>query len=146
MTQKNVIRTGRVSSIDYQKGTYEVTYTDRGESVTAQLPSVSNGEYRMPNIGDVVLVNHLSNGTSAGVAVGTIWNDSNRPPEGFKGLYRKELGQTPGEAFERYDATKGEYLLCINGARITVDETGKVRIESPTKIEIAAPKVDIIEG
>lgn len=27
-------RTGRVSAIDYETGTYEVTYADRGKSVT----------------------------------------------------------------------------------------------------------------
>lgn len=31
------IRTGRVSAIDYQAGTYEVTYFDRGRSVTRKI-------------------------------------------------------------------------------------------------------------
>ena len=30
-------RTGRVSAIDYEAGTYEVTYFDRGKSVTRQI-------------------------------------------------------------------------------------------------------------
>lgn len=151
---KSVIRTGRVSSIDYKRGTCEVTYSDRGESVTASLPSLSNGEYRMPNVGDVVLVNHLSNGTSAGVVVGTIWNDTNKPPEGYKGLYRKEFGTEPGQAFERYDAGTGEYVLAsdkkikitANEAVISISESGAVEITSPVSIRIAAPTVDIVEG
>ena len=34
-------RTGRVSSIDYAAGTYEVTYFDRGRSVTRKINAMS---------------------------------------------------------------------------------------------------------
>ena len=44
----SVVRTGRVSAIDYKRGTYQVTYYDRGQSVTQTINAVSNGEYRMP--------------------------------------------------------------------------------------------------
>ena len=40
---------------------------------------------------------------------GTVWNRSNRPAEGFAGLYRKEYGEKAGQAFERYDANTGIY-------------------------------------
>ena len=53
-------RTGRVSAIDYKAGTYEVTYFDRGKSVTRQINAISNGEYKMPSIGQVVSVSHNS--------------------------------------------------------------------------------------
>lgn len=33
-------RTGRVSAIDYEAGTYEVTYFDRGKSVTRQIGKI----------------------------------------------------------------------------------------------------------
>ena len=33
----NTNRTGRVSAIDYEAGTYEVTYFDRGQSVTRKI-------------------------------------------------------------------------------------------------------------
>ena len=46
-------RTGRVSAIDYEAGTYEVTYFDRGKSVTRQINAMSNGEYKMPCVGPV---------------------------------------------------------------------------------------------
>lgn len=41
-------RTGRVSAIDYEAGTYEVTYFDRGKSVTRQINAMSNGESTTP--------------------------------------------------------------------------------------------------
>ena len=109
MGSNSTNRTGRVSSIDYERGTYEVTYTDRGKSVTRQINAQSNGEYKMPNIGQVVSVSHSSNGTAAAVTTGTVWNDSNKPAEGYKGLYRKEYGEKKGQAYERYDANTGVY-------------------------------------
>lgn len=109
-------RTGRVSSINYKAGTYEVTYLDRGQSVTMQVNAVSNGEYKMPQVGQVVTVSHNSNGSAAAVTGGTVWNQSNRPAEGYKGLYRKELGEKPGEAYDRYDANTGAFSQVIRGS------------------------------
>lgn len=110
----SVNRAGRVSSVDYERGTYEVTYFDRGRSVTRQINAMSNGEYKMPNVGQVVQVSHQSNGTAAGLTFGTVWNDSNKPAEGYKGLYRKEYGSLKGQAYERYDENTGEYTQYVD--------------------------------
>ena len=64
---ESIIRTGRVSSIDYESGTYEVTYADRGKTVTRRINAMSNGEYKMPRVGQIVSVSHISNGTAAGL-------------------------------------------------------------------------------
>ena len=111
----SVVRTGRVSAIDYKRGTYEVTYYDRGQSVTRLLNAVSNGEYRMPAIGQIVSVCHNSNGQTAATAVGTIWSRSNAPPEGFKGLWRKDYGGKAGKAYSRYDDNTGVFGQYIDG-------------------------------
>lgn len=79
----STIRVGRVSSIDYESGTYEVTYADRGRTVTQRMNAVSNGEYKMPRVGQMVSVFHTSNGTAAGTTMGTVWNRSNKPAEGY---------------------------------------------------------------
>ena len=112
---KSTNRTGRVSAIDYQAGTYEVTYWDRDQSVTRKINALSNGEYKMPRIGDIVSVSHNSNGTAAGTAAGTIWNQSNRPAEGYEGLYRKEYSNNPGQAYSRYDEKTGVYTQYVDG-------------------------------
>lgn len=109
MGSNSTNRTGRVSSVDYKRGTYEVTYFDRGKSVTRQINATSNGEYKMPSVGQVVSVSHNSNGSAAAVSTGTVWNASNKPAEGYKGLYRKEYGEKAGQAYERYDANTGVY-------------------------------------
>lgn len=108
-------RTGRVSAIDYEAGTYEVTYFDRGKSVTRQINAMSNGEYKMPCVGQVVSVAHNSNGTAAGTTTGTVWNKTNKPVEGYKGLYRKEYGTSrKGQAYSRYDENTGVYTQYVD--------------------------------
>ena len=145
MSSASTNRTGRVSSIDYDRGTYEVTYKDRGQSVTREINMISNGEYKMPKIGQTVQVNHNSNGTEAGVTPGTVWNSSNTPAEGYEGLFRKEYGQQKGECYERYDSNTGVYTQYApqrtgrncNGeifdeakGSITLTAAGQVQIES----------------
>jgi len=109
MAKASMNRTGRVSKVNYKEGTCEVTYFDRGQSVTRKVNVVSNGEYKMPEIDELVAVAHNSNGSAAAVVAGSVWNQSNRPAEGYKGLYRKEYGSRTGESYERYDARTGQY-------------------------------------
>lgn len=107
-------RTGRVSAIDYEAGTYEVTYFDRGKSVTRQINAISNGEYKMPTVGQIVSVSHNSNGTAAATTTGTVWNKTNTPAEGYKGLYRKEYASKKGQAYDRYDENTGVYTQYVD--------------------------------
>lgn len=99
------IRIGIISSVNYEKGMLSVVYPDRDNSVTGDLPYINmNGEYKMPNVDDMVLVLHLSNGTAMGIVIGTVWNNNNVPFESGEGLFRKELGMVPNEAYIRYDS------------------------------------------
>lgn len=132
----NLIRTGRVSSIDYQAGTFEVTYFDRGQSVTQKINAISNGEYKMPNIGQMVSVIHNSNGTAAACSMGTIWNAANRPVEGYKGLFRKEYGTEPGQAFSRYDANTGVFTMTVGKVIITINGDGSVHLNAPDGVTV----------
>lgn len=91
------IRLGKISSIDYAKGMARVVYHEKDDDVTRLIPLLSH-EYKMPPVGSQVLVVHLSNGTEAGVVLGRPWSDKNAPPEGGANLYRKDLGQNPGDA------------------------------------------------
>ena len=107
-------RTGRVSAINYKAGTYEVTYFDRGKSVTREINAQSNGEYMMPAVGQIVSVSHNSNGTATATTTGTVWNKTNAPAEGYAGLYRKEYSNKKGQAYDRYDANTGVYTQYVD--------------------------------
>ena len=97
------IRVGNVSSIKYKKGLIEVTYPDLDDSVTDALPVFSlTGEYKMPKVGDEVLVVHLSNGETAGIVLGKFWGGDEKPKAYGQNVFRKELGDTQGECYIQY--------------------------------------------
>lgn len=109
------IRIGRVSSIDYQNGMMRILYSDRDNGVTKDMPYLSfNDEYKMPAVGQYVLVVHLSNGSEAGVILGSYWNEANRPINAKKGMYRKEFGIYPGQAFLSFDSEQEKMVLSAN--------------------------------
>lgn len=95
------VRTGRVSAVNYKTGMIRVTYPDRDDMVTQEIP-LQSFEYNMPSIGDMVQVNHLSNGAEMGVVMSNFWHDDNVPFEGKEGLWRKELSKTKNRAIMRY--------------------------------------------
>nr|WP_294490730.1 hypothetical protein [uncultured Anaerosporobacter sp.] len=116
---KDIIRTGEVSSIDFKNGMIKVTYQDRDNDVTDSIPYLSlNGEYKMPNEGDMVVVLHLSNGSSFGIALGTFWSDGNKPYKTGKGLYRKELSNALNEAYFEYDSSTNTLIIKANNVVI----------------------------
>lgn len=115
---EKLIRIGKVSSVNYDKGMIRVTYPDRDDSVTAEIPVFSfTDEYKMPPIGAEVLVLHLSNGSAAGVMMGRYWNEKNAPPVSGAGVFRKELGEVTGEAYLQYK----DETLTIHAPKIKLD-------------------------
>lgn len=121
----DAVRIGLVSAINYKNGTVRVTYPDRDDCVTAEIPIFSfTGEYKPPKVGEEVLVLHLSNGEEAGVMLGKYWSGENRPPISGKG-FRKELGETVGEAYLQYK----NGTLTIHAGTIRLD--GSVSCPNP---------------
>ena len=139
-------RIGYVSSIDYENGLCEVHYPDRDDTVTEKVPFISNREYRMPEVEDLVAVLHPGDSPEDAVVLGTIWNVKIKPAEGKKGIYRKEYSNKNGEAYRKFDAdakeltdkVKGKKSLeaenleiKVGGATVTVGKSGAVTINSP---------------
>lgn len=154
--QKDLLRIGRISSINYPNGTARVTYEDKDQSTTVEVAFTAY-QYWMPKVGAQVLVGHLSSGTSSAVILGPIYHDGNRPVEGAPGVYRKEYSNTPGKAGERYDDTSGAYSQSIDGtADINCsgswtahagDDTGAaIQMNPDGSITIIAPKGITISG
>lgn len=101
---ERLIRIGRVSSVDYENGMVSVTYPDLDDATTDAFPVFSfTDEYKMPGIGQDVLVLHLSNGQTAGIVMGKLWNRQNIPPNSGENVFRKEFGKIYGEAYIEYN-------------------------------------------
>lgn len=130
------IRIGKISSVDYQSGMAKVTYRDKDESVTMDYPTINfNDEYRMPEPGQYVAVAHMSNGSSRGVILGTVWNKKNIPQETGKDLYRKDFSRKKDAAYVRYSDETGEYL--VKAANIHINGVNETILDGP-EVEIAA--------
>lgn len=102
---KRTVRIGKVSKINYKTGMIRVTYPDLDDSVTAEFPVFSfTDEYKMPKIGQEVLVLHLSNGESAGILLGKYWNKKNLPPDYGQGknVFNKEIDEEYGKVYINY--------------------------------------------
>lgn len=149
MEEKCSLRIGKISTIDYPKGIAKITYEDKGDSTTAFFSFLA-WQYWMPNIGDQVMVAHLSNGSCAATILGPVWHDDHRPPEGFKGLYRKDFNREYGKAFERYDHNTGVYSIKIGATTVTIKADGSIQIEAPAGININTPQItvtgDVVAG
>ena len=130
------LRVGKVSSIDYENGMMQVVYPDKNNEVTAKMPYANfNDEYRMPKIGEMVLVGHMSNGSSRGVVLCTMWNKNNMPEESGEGIYRKELSKKRGAAYTRFDDGSGEYM--VKAPAIQIYGVDRTALEGP-EVGIAA--------
>lgn len=147
------VRLGNVSSIDYENGLCEVTYPDRDDTVTEMVPMLSNREYRMPEVDDLVVVLHPGDSPEDAVILGTIWNEKIKPAEGKEKVFRKEYSNENGKAYRKFDANAKELLDFVDGkkilkaksleikigsATVTISESGSVKVDSTAGIEIKA--------
>lgn len=136
----NEARLGKISAIDYPAGMVRVVYHEKDDDVTRMIPLLSpvhTGEYSMPEIGDQVLILHLSNGTEAGVVLGRPWSNKFPPPEGAAGLYRLDMDRAPGKCMIRYDA---------NSQELTIHCDGDIKITAGRKIDMKAAGAVTIQG
>lgn len=134
--KQQLLRVGKISSINYENGTARVTYEDKDGSTTPEIPFLA-WEFWMPKIEDQVLVGHLSNGSSRAVIIGPFWYDGHRPHQGREGLYRKEFTNEKGKDGAEYDAKAASYTIKAGGCTIVLRD-GKATITAPNGIRALA--------
>ena len=133
------IRIGRISSVNYAAGTARVVYSDRDNAVTQEFPILGN-TYEMPKVDDMVVVAHLTNAPSAGVILGKFWNGANVPPEGKRGIVRKDIDNS--KCVIRYDSEDTTAKINCDG---TIEISGKVSIEvQSAEINISGDTGDVV--
>lgn len=113
---ERVVRIGRVSTINYEKGCADVWFEDEEDCVRTDLPFFSS-EYKMPSVGDMVVVIFRNYGNhEQGIILGAIFNASNAPEYPGKGNYYKKLSDT---AYIRYD--KESDTLTLAAGKVVID-------------------------
>lgn len=123
---EDIVRIGFVSAVDPGNGTARVHYPDRG-STTGPLQLFAFGsEFSPPEVGDQVVVFHLSNDTSSGVIMGRFWGEGDLPPGAD---YRKGFG---GGSYEErkgsvFTVHSGEIRLDGDGGSMSLSELISLR-------------------
>jgi len=134
------IRIGRISSVNISKGMARVTYPDRDDAVTADLPLLAH-EYQMPKIGDIVLVLHMPGGHENGVIIGKIYAESQLPDKVGKDVYQKifdsksqiytSAGSVTLEADKLAVKTAGGITISSSGGSLMLsDQSGSISLAS----------------
>ena len=138
---ERTVRIGKVSSVDYKHGMMKVTYPDLDDLVTDDLPYLTfNDEYKMPKIGAEVAVLHLSNGTAAGIVLGTYWNEIHTPPKYGKEIYRKDFAQKIGEAIQQYTEEK---LLLTKAPKQQIETDKDLKLKAGTTMTLDAQSINL---
>ena len=124
----NNIRVGSVSSINYEDGTIRVTYPDLDNAVTDDFPVLHfGGKYKMPEIGEDILVLHLSNGAEAGFVLGSYWTDDDPPAFSGPGVFLQEFAAVAGVAYALYKSSE----LRIKAPKIILEtEAGELDVDT----------------
>lgn len=81
---KNLIRVGRISSVDPGKATARVVFEAQGV-VSYDLPvlqrqTLRNKDYWLPDVGEHVVCIFLPTGNAEGFILGSIYSDEDQPP------------------------------------------------------------------
>lgn len=113
----NMIRVGRINSVDEDKGTVRVLFDDKDNMVSDEL-QLLDFEYDIPPIGEQVICFFLPNGIQQGFCLKGFYSDINKPPIKDKNIYFKKLGD--GTSIEYNKSTKeltinSEASIIING-------------------------------
>ncbi len=119
---KDIIRIGKISTINYAKGTASVIFTDRSNEASPNFPFFSMF-YEMPKVDDTAVVIMLPNSATKGFIVGVPFSAKKIPAESGRGIFYKEF----------YDGTSILYN----------PETKNMEISTP-KITLKSVAADIL--
>lgn len=116
---KNMIRLGKVSSVNHAAGRVKVAFSDKDNIVSTELPYLAF-EYNMPKVNDMVVCIFLGNGVSQGFCLGSYYSDFNKPKEAGSDIYYKDFF---GEGFMKYDKLTKTLTIKAENIRIEGDLT-----------------------
>lgn len=87
---KNIVKVGKINSIDASKGTVSVLFPDYQNLISDNLPLLSS-EYKIPKIGSSVLCIFLGNGLEQGFCLGEFYSNINTPKVNDENIFQKNF-------------------------------------------------------
>lgn len=131
---KNLIRVGRVSSVNPAAATARVVFEAQGV-VSYDLPvlqrqTLRNQDYCLPDVGEHVLCIFLPTGNAEGFILGSFYSDQDQPPAGADSENKRIVRFEDGTTVE-YDRATSTF---------TINAVGPVNIVAAEVLQISAPK------
>lgn len=131
---KNIVRIGRVSSIDAAANTAKVVFTDKNELVSGELMIVNRGsmadkDYWLPDIDEQVLClmlpNNSGQGLNAGFILGSFFSAEDVPQENSADVRAVKFGDG---TVVKHDRSTGTLSIKATGD-INIMAAGTVTIQ-----------------
>lgn len=139
----DMIRVGYISAVNYAEGTAQVVYKDRDNSVSPFMPLWAN-EWDPPENDTMVYVLHLPNGGTRGMILIPPYTTGNRPPEGKKGIWRKDFGDG---SYIRYDRETKQLDLVSDNVQVeAMNISGDLTVAGSIKVEKSLTAQSISAG
>lgn len=137
---KNIVRIGRVSSINAAANTAKVVFTDKNELVSGELMIVNRGsmadkDYWLPDIDEQVLClmlpNNSGQGLNAGFILGSFFSAEDAPQENSADVRAVKFGDG---TIVKHDRSTGN---------LSIKATGDISIIAGGAVTIRGNKVEI---
>ncbi|WP_302360352.1 phage baseplate assembly protein V [uncultured Megasphaera sp.] len=126
---RRIIRIGNVSSVNPEKMTCRVVFRDMDDAVSDELPLLNTGsaycrDYWLPVVNEQVVClmfpNSGGTGNSAGIVLGSFFNEVDEPIKTGTGIRRIDFGDG---SYMEHDSNTGN---------MTVQATGTITIKGAT--------------
>lgn len=140
----NLIRIGKVSSVDYQKGTARVFFPDDDDIVSYDLPvlhrnCLKNKDYNMPDIDERVVCVFLSSGVETGFILGSIYTENVTPPESTGD--KRTVVFDDGSRFS-YNRETHQFEAQIEQTKIKANRK-LITVDTPLEVAVTAGDVTV---
>lgn len=130
MISENIIRYGRVSSVNTADHTVRVVFEDEDDLVSWNLPVLvanasKNQDFCLPDVGEYVVCAFLPNGIAAGFCLGSVYNQQIRPPQNSQDVRSVTFEDGTVVAYNRSSHT---LAIDVKGS-VTVTAAGNVTVQ-----------------
>lgn len=130
---KNLIRVGRVSSVDTATATARVVFEAQGV-VSYDLPvlqkqTLKNKDYCLPDVGEHVVCIFLPTGNAEGFILGAIYSDQDLPPDDSNNKRKVQFEDGTTIEYDRESHT------------LTIDTVGAVNIVAAGAVNVTGDVV-----
>lgn len=140
---KNLIRVGKVSSVDYEKATARVVFFDDDDIVSYDLPvlqknAFKNKDYCMPDVDECVVCLFLPSGVATGFILGSVYTGNVAPPEKMADIRTVSFADGTRISYDRKASTLN--VTAVGNVNVTASNV----TVSASNVTVSAPDIAMV--